>query len=389
MLFKSKIVIAIFIGVFLSASCKKQQKNSHQRVVTAKEKQDFNIPVKVKYAKGFKVVNHKNFKELYVVNLMQHDTLGSYIVALPNAVIPDSIVKKGTLITVPAKDIVCLSAPQVGALELLNLREKLVGANGINYLWDSKLREKIKKGKIVEIGEGASINTEKIAAIAPELLMLNSMDKAVAKNRFEKLGTHIIYNDEWKERNLLARAEWLKFIALFFCRNSKADSLFQNMETNYNRIKTLATKVKKRPSVLYGQDFKGSWYIPQKQSYVVAAFRDANVYFKASGKGSGSLPHSFEDVFATYHNADYWLTMYSTANTLTDLKNTNERYAAFNAFKNGNVYNNNKRRNTSGGNDYWESGIYHPDILLKDYIKIFHPDLLPDYELVYWQKLKR
>ncbi|BAL99694.1 MAG: hypothetical protein KatS3mg049_2263 [Caldilinea sp.] len=51
------------------------------------------------------------------------------------------------------------------------------------------------------------------------------------------------------------------------------------------------------------------------------------------------------------------------------------------------MYNNNARLNEYGGNDYWEGGLANPDVVLADLIKIFHPELLPDHELVYYRKL--
>ncbi len=389
MLLQKQIPLLLLLMLLLFSCKEKKSTNTQQYHATQQEQKNFDFATSVKYAKGFTVKNHRNFKEVCVLDLANHDTLGYYILALSNAEIPAQYTSKGTQITVPIKNIACLSATQVGALEVLNLREKLVGVNGVKYLWDSIVQQRIKMGKVIEIGDGASIHTEKIAALAPNIVMMTSMDKRIAKNKFEKLGTYIVYNDEWKEKTLLARAEWLKFIALFFCKGEEAHQLFQKMEKEYQQVKTLAYQVKDRPTVLYGQDFKGTWYVPQEQSYVAAAFRDANASFHSSGKGTGSLPHSFEDVFATYHDADVWLTMFSSAKTLKDLAKVNERYAAFKSFKKGNVFCNNKRMNAQGANDYWESGIYQPHLLLKDYIKIFHPELLPNYELVYWQKLQQ
>lgn len=65
------------------------------------------------------------------------------------------------------------------------------------------------------------------------------------------------------------------------------------------------------------------------------------------------------------------------------------RYANFAAVKTGNVYNNNARINNSGGNDYWESGTSNPDIVLSDLIKILHPEILPNHQLVYYRKLEK
>jgi iron complex transport system substrate-binding protein len=38
-------------------------------------------------------------------------------------------------------------------------------------------------------------------------------------------------------------------------------------------------------------------------------------------------------------------------------------------------------------NDYWESGIINPHVILADLINILHPELLPDHKLHYYRQL--
>ena len=52
------------------------------------------------------------------------------------------------------------------------------------------------------------------------------------------------------------------------------------------------------------------------------------------------------------------------------------------------VYNFNKRLLTSTANDFWESAVARPDLLLSDVIYILHPELLPGYQTVYADQLK-
>jgi iron complex transport system substrate-binding protein len=65
-----------------------------------------------------------------------------------------------------------------------------------------------------------------------------------------------------------------------------------------------------------------------------------------------------------------------------------KRFKNIRPLKLKNVYNYNKQTTTEGGNAYWEKGIIEPDIILADLIRIFHPELLPDHQLEYYQKLK-
>jgi len=100
----------------------------------------------------------------------------------------------------------------------------------------------------------------------------------------------------------------------------------------------------------------------------------------------GSIPLAFEAVFAKAGEADYWLNV-GYVGSLADLKAMDARYADFAAFQKGNVWNNDARTTANGGNDYYESAVAHPEVVLADLIKIFHPDLLPDHELVYYRQL--
>jgi len=84
--------------------------------------------------------------------------------------------------------------------------------------------------------------------------------------------------------------------------------------------------------------------------------------------------------------ADYWFG--APYASLKELRESDARYTVFAAYKNRQVYNFNKRRTPSGGNDFWESAIARPDLLLADVIKIIHPELLPEHGLVYIERLE-
>jgi len=81
-----------------------------------------------------------------------------------------------------------------------------------------------------------------------------------------------------------------------------------------------------------------------------------------------------------------WLNV-GMANSLDDLKASCPKFTDTRCFKNGEVYNNNTRTNTAGGNDYYESAVVNPDIVLRDLVKIFHPELVQE-ECVYYKQLK-
>lgn len=378
----------VLLFSLITVSCRKSKKEKKQEKNELRNDAVSLFPTRLKYAKGFDVINHKNYKEIYVFNPVGTDTLGKYVVALHGVALHDSIKKKGTFIEIPCKAMACLSTTNVGGVELLDLRDKLVGVGSPEYIWDKKLQCRIKEGKIAEVGRGMGFNIEKIVALMPDLLIQNYMDKTDVDGNLSKLGINILYDNSWKEHSLLGRAEWLKFMAIFFCKSQQADSIFNRVEADYESIKREAMKSKTTTKVMYGYDNKGVWYIPQNDTYVAQTLRDANAIFSGAGKGNASTPKSFEEVYEKFHDAEYWLTTKSRVNTMADFLSSNDRYKEFKAFGKNKVYVNNKREKTTGGNDYWESGITRPDLLLKDIVKILHPELYPDYETTYWKHLK-
>ena len=65
-----------------------------------------------------------------------------------------------------------------------------------------------------------------------------------------------------------------------------------------------------------------------------------------------------------------------------------ERYLEFNAIAKGNVYSETLRESPKGGNDIWERGFIHPEEILADFVKIFHPEMLREHEFVYYKQVK-
>ncbi len=382
-----RLLSALLIGASLYACQAGGQKTSQQELKQS-DSLDFAFKTTVKYAKGFSVTPYEGYKIIEVLHPISKDVMAKYVTTLSKKLVPDSLKTRAKVVEVPAKSIACLSTTQLPALDLLGLHEALVGCASPQYIWNKKLSEGVKAGKIKALGQGMNFNAEQIVALSPELLMQIFMDKTDTDGRLSKLGITVLYNNEWKEPNLLGRAEWLKFTALFFCKERNADSIFNQIEQNYMEVKALASTAKAQPKVMYGYDYRGTWYLPQNETYVAQTLRDANAEFKGAGAGNASTPKSFEEVYDSYHDADIWLTTQGKVQSLADFLSSNERYADFRPAQIRQVYCNNKREKATGGNDYWESGIARPDLLLKDMVKLLHPELLPDYKTTYWQHLK-
>ena len=77
-----------------------------------------------------------------------------------------------------------------------------------------------------------------------------------------------------------------------------------------------------------------------------------------------------------------------TFKTLAEIKASEERYALLKPFTDKQVYTSNARQGARGGSEFLELGYLRPDLVLKDLVKIAHPELLPNYELYFHKRLE-
>ena len=278
----------------------------------------------------------------------------------------------------------------IGMLDYLDAVDVVSGLSEFKYISSPAIRKKVAEGKVAEVGNGSTMNDEMLIAMHPGLVM--TMGSPAAKfNRYKNLintGIPVLINSEWLETDPLGRSEWVKMVAALLNKEALVNGKFAQAEQEYGRLKGLAAHVTGKPSVVVGMPFKGSWFVPDGDSYITRFLQDAGASYKwADVKSTGSLALDFETVAPVALTADFWLNP-GDVNTKEDITARDVRYTQFRPFKQGAVYNNNKRLNDIGANDYWESGSVQPQAILADLIRILHPELLPDYEPVYYKQIK-
>lgn len=343
-------------------------------------------PVSLKYAQGFTIGKTAKYTVVTVLNPWEEGAIYDryYLVKDADETVPED----GKKVQIPLQSMVSNSATQLEFLQLLGVIDKVTGVCNANFIYNPFILQGVSEGKIKDLGDAFNLDIENLLMLHPQAIMTSAYNaKDENSKRIEQAGLTILYNIEWQEKSLLGRTEWIKFIGAFFDKETLADSLFNNVEKNYNTLRTKAENLTYTPTIMSGQDFRGTWSMPGGQSFNAQLFRDAGGnYFYANDSTPGSIPSNMENALVNFSNADIWVGV--QANTLEELGKSDDKYRLFKAFKNGNVYNYNKRMNATGGSDYWESAVARPDLLLSDMIKVFHPELLPDYELFYMQKLK-
>ncbi len=370
---KNKLILKkIFLAIIIVAciSCQTDIKN-----ISSDNSRDKTISLK--YAKGFSVEHFEGYKVLSINSPWpKAEQLFTYILS-------DSTIK------IPISKIVVTSTTHIPALELLGVEHTLVGFPGCDYISSDKTRRRIDNGEVRELGKNEGINTEILLELNPDLVIGYGVDGA--NKTFEtinKTGIPVIYNGDWVETSPLAKAEWIKFFGLLYNKEKEADSIFNEIEKNYIEAKKIASQVTYRPTVLSGAMYKDVWYLPNGNSPEAQFLRDANVnYLWSESSGKGSLALSFETVFEKAQNAELWLSP-SYYKSLEQLLKTNSHYEKFDAFQNKKIYTFSNTTGKSGGVLYYELGMARPDLVLKDIIKVCHPNLLDDYTPYFFKLLE-
>lgn len=350
----------------------------------------FKDTIRINHSKGFTLQYFSNYKLLKILNQFadKADTL-TYVLVQRGTPVPAGF-SAAQVIQVPVQKMVITSSMHVGMLDYLGAVDVISGLSEFKYISSPAVRKKVAAGKVAEVGNGSTLNDELLISMHPGLVM--TMGSPTAKfSRYKNLintGIPVLINSEWLETDPLGRSEWVKMMAALLNKEALVNRKFAQVEQEYNRLKELAAHVSAKPSVVIGMPFKGSWFVPDGDSYTTRFLQDAGASYKWSDtKGTGSLALDFETVAPVALGADFWLNT-GDVNSREDITARDVRYTQFRPFKQGTVFNNNKRLNDIGANDYWESGSVQPQTILADLIRILHPELLPAHELVYYKQIK-
>lgn len=288
----------------------------------------------------------------------------------------------------PYQKVMLLNASLVGYFTELSSEEKITGISSPEYVFSEKIHHYISDKMIENIGNEQKYDVEKIIAYKPDVIFTNYV--ASFENTYEilkKNGVEVIFIDEYQEENPLEKAKIIEVIGKLIGKEKEAQEKFSEIEKNYNSYKNLASKSKEKPSVLTNEIYGSQWFVAGGNSQLAHFIKDASAnYIFGDNTESKSTPKSFEEVFAKAENADFWVNVGNHKNK-KELLQINPNYAKMNVYQKGNIYTISGKEKGSA-NDFFESGVVRADLVLKDYIKIFHPNIFPKDSLTYMKKLK-
>lgn len=368
----SRVIISLLL-LCLTWSCHVRQSSPDVSAVASDT---------IRYAKGFTVQRYDAYTSVEVRDPWDSTRiLQRYLLVDRNQSIPEGL-PAGTVVKVPVQKIVVYTSVHVSIIDQLQEADRIIGVCEPRYMDTPCIQEGLHTGRIVDLGEATSPNVEKMIDIGTEIVIASPFQNS-SYGPVEKLGIPIIEGADYMEATPLGRAEWIRFYGLFLHKESRADSLFRQTESNYLALKEVAKNVKLRPTVLSEKKFGSSWHVPAGDSYMAHFFEDAGAdYIFKDLPGTGSTPLAFETVLDKAIHSDIWLIKYHQTDDMTykDLRSEYTAYENFDAFKNRRIYGCN-----TGKVPLYEEFPMHPDYLLKDLVWVFHPELLPDYTPRYYQ----
>ena len=369
------VFLSIAIIALLSVSCRQKGRVA--------EKGQSNV--RVEYATGFTVCRTPEYTEVCIRD--PWDTtklLQRYVLVERGKELPAGL-PEGVLVRTPLKRIAAATSVHCGWLDMLGVREEIVGVCESRYIDVPFVQEGLKEGRIIDVGEAAAPDVERLVELNLDGMVTSPLSNA-PYGRVEKTGIPQVKCVDYMEPTPLGRAEWIRLLALFFDRETLADSLFAETVKAYEDVKALVKDVQARPTVVLEKKYGAVWYVSGGNSYMGSLLKDAGAdYCWKDDPHAGSFPLAFETVFEQGGEADYWLMKYNRAQEMgySDLKSEYAPYANFAAWKNRCIFTCN-----TGVVPYYEEVPIRPDYLLKDLVKIFHPEVLPDYRLRYYRPME-
>ena len=337
-----------------------------------------------KYARGFSLTDKQGYTEAVIYNPWRDSCVMQRFFLVKDSAFPTP--SDGIRLQVPLQSVATTSCTQIGFLAALNSLPSVKGIASPELVYTP-----IPHSGWVNIGDAMQPQLERIMLAKPEVIFLTAyQDQDKLQSVFSDHNIIPVYINEWTEQHPLARTEWIRLFGVLFGEEPAADSLFCAVEQQYLHLADSIKKhLSKGSTLLTGNDFRGTWYMPTGNTYMGMLFSDAGAdYYYQNRTENKSLPLSEEEVLLHFKDAQVWVGC--NARSLDELAQIDSKHTLFRAYQTGQVFNFSKRSTPTGGNDFWETGVIHPELILSDLIHICHSDTscIPANKLYFSEQLR-
>lgn len=343
--------------------------------------------VKIGYAKGFSIDHYEEYTKVIIHNPWTSEEKPYAVYYLYKTAL-NHLPSDGIALKIPLSSLAVNTFSYFEFLRLLDEMDVITGVTDGFRVYNPAVLHKIETGEIIDLGDPFNPNVERTMSLKPQAIINSAYAQLDSySERLRQAGFPVIYSLEWMENSPLARAEWIRMIAAFFDKEAEADSIFTAIERRYHALQVKVKKVPLQYSMMAGDNFQGTWYVPGGSSFNASLFRDAGLDYRyKENKGSGSIGLDIESVLTQFGKTAFWFGC--EADTYGELAEKDAKYLLLESVKKRQVFNNHNRTTPSGGNDYFESAIANPDLMLSDLVKAAYPSLLPYYSFTYIKPLE-
>ena len=382
---KKYIVFALaVVVVLLSVACTGKGSKKNGTVGEA----DSAKVLSPEYAKGFSVRVLDNGIRLVDVVDPQEDEdrmpVAYHFALVPKEMTDAEVPSDYTEVRVPIERTIVMTMLQLSNFTALHAHDVVKGITGTKNLYNQDILQRVKEGKIVKIGMEGNFDTEIVLAANPQIILI-SPSKRGGYDAIKETGITLVPHLGYKELDPLGQAEWIKFVGMLIGKEQQANEVFAGIESRYNALKEKTQNVTKRPTVLSGEMHYGNWHAVGGKNYLAQIFRDAGADYVIDDEETSGEDLEFEKMYALAANADYWRILNSFPGEFSyeALKASEPRNELFKAFREKKVIYCNMKQTP-----YYEISPVMPDVLLKDLVAVFHPELVEDdYQPTFYRLL--
>ena len=284
-----------------------------------------------------------------------------------------------------------MTSLQLSNFTILDAHDVVKGLTGTKNLFNKDILARVKDGRIVKIGMEGNFDTEMVLAANPDVIFISPFKRG-GYEPIKETGITLVPHLGYKELDPLGQAEWIKFVGMFIGKEREANEAFAGIEKRYNDLKARVDSITQSspsthlPTVFSGEMHSGSWHAVGGKNYLAQIFRDAGARYVIDDEETAGENLEFEKMYALAAEADYWRILNSFPDKFSyeALKASEPRNELFKAFKEHKVIYCNMKQQA-----YYEISPVQPDVLLKDFVAIFHPELVePNYQPTYYSLLK-
>ena len=298
----------------------------------------------------------------------------------------------GQVIEGAAERVVCMSSTYVAMIDALDCTEKVVGVSGIDYIYNTRVREAATEGRVRDVGHDSDINFELLMTLRPDIVLLYGVagENGTANSKLDELNIPYLYLGDYVEESPLAKAEWTVVMAEILGVRERGEEMFASIAERYTSLRErVAQSTTERPTVMFNTPYRDTWYMPSSRSYAVQLVEDAGGRYVYDGNhGTSSQPIDLEQAYLLTREADYWINV-GQYSSIEDLRRAYPRFSGAKAVREGRVYSADRRKTAKGGSDFWESAVVNPDVVLSDLVAVLQPELnIVGDSLTYYKQLE-